>query len=83
MGAAAEAAGGTQSSPWAEHRRAGLLLDSMEPRQSIIARTPDGEHVEMRVAYSTPMDGGMLHVPHPEEADSVTKVMPRPKTSCI
>ena len=70
-------------SPWAEHRRAGLLVEGSQPQEFVTGRTPEGEEVRMKVAYSTPMDGGMLHVPHPEEAASVIRVMPRPRTSCI
>ncbi|MBI2621591.1 MAG: hypothetical protein HYW63_02995 [Candidatus Levybacteria bacterium] len=85
--AAADAAdkmtGVTQANPWTEHRRAGLLIDGGTPQEFITGRTPDGESITMRVGHAFAVDGGIMHVPPPEEAPNMAKVMPRPRTNCI
>lgn len=81
--ATAQAAGIILGENWAAHRRAGLLVDSMRRRRTITGITPNGERVKIKVAHSMPMDGGMLHIPQPTEAEKVNMLMPRPRTSCI
>lgn len=69
---------------WSQFRAAGLFRDGVHTDTRVVARTPNGDHVEMNVV---PMhvNGGQdtLFAPPPDEAANMRRVFPREQTSCV